>query len=795
MSPNAEPLEATLDKLRVEQLKEVVRKIKDLNIRDTHVFLRLNKRKPDHIDQIRQCYHIAITHGLSQERLQIEKIIQDAYRYPLKDKLTPSTQSSSNPTTPGTPALRNAPPGATPATELSQISSAPHSARQSLANVLRHHHQANGITPVQSASTPLPAPLMHSRKTPSPTLRPSPMPTITGAKSFNAPQIVQTGAHRGGAKSQRPVPYQNLRFEPSPFYRVDAYVTNPTKCRESVSRQTTAQLHYSVTEAQKVMLETQRPTENWDTRVGLFLYSTSCKEASLSSTSTSYGAKLVFPRLISVRVNGNMVDRRVIDKYASRTNKHPQPLDLTSLFDKRYSSHRVELTYISPVELVVTVAFVKQISVEFLVSSLQQNSTVNKEEVLSRFKRKHADDDIVATGRLMSLKCPLSYTRIKDPCRSTRCDHIQCFDAMSYLQVNEQVPTWKCPICNIAAPYTDLMIDGFFLDIIRSVPDSIEQIYVEEDLSWKLPSTEEAVLIKDDVEPQVGSTPPENRPDSSTPSKRPLSPMGSGSQSKRTRVEVIDLTLSDSEPDTPTRAPPAGITDDADDMVFYGDSQASTLTAPTDNHPTVTSQALSQNSSPTAPPIKQSPPTSCPVNDTAELNQASVNSTPQLPTAPSTGGNPIPVYNPESSPGYPSREALLQMNHNRPTYNNFPMSPQSTSSGIIRLSSLPSVAPHSRSRPYSPAYPTSFPPRNPNFPLPSFASMSSNLHFQRPTTVPTTRRLSNPPHSLGSTGYNSTGQQQRPRPWRITTTPPNHPRGFPLRSTYHSSPYGGPPTR
>ncbi|KAJ1650527.1 E3 SUMO-protein ligase pli1 [Dispira simplex] len=794
MSPNAESLEATLDKLRVEQLKEVVRKIKELNIRDTHTFLRLNKRKPDHIDQIRQCYHIAITHGLPRDRVRIEKIIQDAYRQPHKDKPIPPTQSISNPIMPGAPALTSLPPAATPITEPTQISSASHSVRQSLANVLRQH-QVNGITSIRSASTPRPPPLLNPQRTSSPTPRSAPMPRTMTTKPLSAPLVKYPGVQRGVTKSQRPIPYQNLRFEPSPFYRVDAYVTKPTKCREAVSRQTTVQLHYSVTEAQKVQLEAQRSKANGKTRVGLFLYSTTCKEASLSSTSTSYGAKLTFPRLISVRVNGNMLEKSVVDKYASRTNKNPKPLDLTPLFDQRYTSHRVELTYISPVELVATVAFVKQLSVETLVSSLLQNTTVNKEEVLSRFKKKHADDDIVTTGRLMSLKCPLSYTRIKDPCRSTHCDHIQCFDATSYLQINEQVPTWKCPICNIAAPYTDLMIDGFFLDIVQSVPDSVDQIYIEEDLSWKLPIIEEAVLIGDDVELQNESTSPENQPDSSTPSKRPLSPKGSGSLSKRTRVEVIDLTLSDSEPDTPTPALSSGITDDMNSMVFYGDSQASTSTVPVNNQSKASSQAPLQNASPAAQPVKPSPPTPCATNGTANPSQLGKHSSPQLTAVPSTRGNQIPVLNPSPSPGYPSREALLQMNHNFSTYNNFPIRSQSASTGIIRLSSLPSVTLHPASRPYSPIYPTTLPPRNPNFPLPPFASMSSNAHFQRPATISTTRRLSNPPHSSGSTEYSSIVQQQRPRPWRITTTPPNHPRAFPLRSTYHSSQYGGPPTR
>ena len=34
------------------------------------------------------------------------------------------------------------------------------------------------------------------------------------------------------------------------------------------------------------------------------------------------------------------------------------------------------------------------------------------------------------------------------PCRSSTCDHLQCFDASLYLMMNEKKPKWVCPVCN-----------------------------------------------------------------------------------------------------------------------------------------------------------------------------------------------------------------------------------------------------------------------------------------------------------------------------------------------------------
>lgn len=50
--------------------------------------------------------------------------------------------------------------------------------------------------------------------------------------------------------------------------------------------------------------------------------------------------------------------------------------------------------------------------------------------------------------------------RLSVPCRAETCAHLQCFDAVFYLQMNEKKPTWMCPVCDKPAPYDQLIIDG-----------------------------------------------------------------------------------------------------------------------------------------------------------------------------------------------------------------------------------------------------------------------------------------------------------------------------------------------
>ncbi|CAI5174281.1 ANL_HP_G0129460.mRNA.1.CDS.1 [Saccharomyces cerevisiae] len=53
---------------------------------------------------------------------------------------------------------------------------------------------------------------------------------------------------------------------------------------------------------------------------------------------------------------------------------------------------------------------------------------------------------LTTTSTIMSLQCPISYTRMKYPSKSINCKHLQCFDALWFLHSQLQIPTWQCPL-------------------------------------------------------------------------------------------------------------------------------------------------------------------------------------------------------------------------------------------------------------------------------------------------------------------------------------------------------------
>lgn len=188
------------------------------------------------------------------------------------------------------------------------------------------------------------------------------------------------------------------------------------------------------------------------------------------------------------------------------------------------------------------------------------------------------DSDIVATSSILSLKCPLSTLRIDVPCRSTICSHNQCFDATSFLQLQEQAPTWTCPICNKMVTFENLQVDQYVDEILKSTPKSVDQVTIEPNGKWSQTTLPNPTLSKNDgrapssdgeddlIEirdpPQVANVKREATTEGSILKTPPISsreqsitslglPPPTGN--KRSSGAVVDLTLSSDEDEEPTR--------------------------------------------------------------------------------------------------------------------------------------------------------------------------------------------------------------------------------------------------
>ncbi|KAF3042118.1 SUMO ligase siz1 [Didymella heteroderae] len=288
---------------------------------------------------------------------------------------------------------------------------------------------------------------------------------------------------------------------------------------------------------------------------------------------------ITFPAQIEVRINGDEVKAN----YKGLKNKpgSTRPADITDFVRISPANYRNNLvvTYALTHKAGSTrqekynlfVYMVKKHSAADLVKRIASKQVITKMSVLNEMKAKAADPDIEVGSSVMSLKDPISTLRISIPCRSTVCTHNQCFDAESFLQLQEQAPTWICPICSKTVHFNGLAVDQYVEEILAKVKNA-DQVTISPTGEWSTkkeatppPRRNGNAIAADDSDddlieipdyrvasiksevaqtPNYLSTPP-------MPSREPSTAPRSGT--KRTS-EVVDLTLSDDdEPPRPAK--------------------------------------------------------------------------------------------------------------------------------------------------------------------------------------------------------------------------------------------------
>ena len=77
-----------------------------------------------------------------------------------------------------------------------------------------------------------------------------------------------------------------------------------------------------------------------------------------------------------------------------------------------------------------------------------ENLEWGKNALLRQLGHGEDDEDLVVTELDLSLKDPLSCSRIKTPARGHNCQHFSCFDLETYLQYASMYSSFKCQICS-----------------------------------------------------------------------------------------------------------------------------------------------------------------------------------------------------------------------------------------------------------------------------------------------------------------------------------------------------------
>ncbi|EDW33503.1 GL21854 [Drosophila persimilis] len=86
----------------------------------------------------------------------------------------------------------------------------------------------------------------------------------------------------------------------------------------------------------------------------------------------------------------------------------------------------------------------------------------------------------------ISLKCPITKSRIRLPARGHECKHVQCFDLEAYLMINSERGSWRCPECSKSAITDTLEIDQYIWAILNTLSNSdVDEVIIDSSANWR----------------------------------------------------------------------------------------------------------------------------------------------------------------------------------------------------------------------------------------------------------------------------------------------------------------------
>jgi len=371
--------------------------------------------------------------------------------------------------------------------------------------------------------------------------------------------------------------YPDVKLRNLPFYKIEAVLMKPSSLQpKGLARfqEQTSSFHLTPTQASDCNRSQYRTTSGrsefkQQIQLRFSLLETSCEQDDN------------FPSSVCVKVNGRLQtlpNPIPTNKPGVEPKRPPKPIDITALC--KLSStvpNFVNVTWAVEVGsgYTISVYYVEKLSSTDLMDELKKKGKRHSDYTRALIKDKLSDKDneIATTSCKVSLACPLGKMRMTTPCRSSTCDHLQCFDASLYLMMNEKKPKWQCPVCNKSALYENLLIDGYFTDVLTSkqLPHDEHEIVLQSDASWESlvpaktktePEKEEKpVPIKtEEVQPEVVLTAAEKKRAKLNSlvnllAKRPPSPQGIKEDRIKKAANVETLNLDDDDDDEPLAMP------------------------------------------------------------------------------------------------------------------------------------------------------------------------------------------------------------------------------------------------
>ncbi|KAI9013889.1 PINIT domain-containing protein [Phycomyces nitens] len=308
--------------------------------------------------------------------------------------------------------------------------------------------------------------------------------------------------------------------KPNSFYQHIVSLTAPVSC--PVTENARGSRHFNFKLSPQQTQQIKQPRE-YDGRT-IYQVRVFCVAAP-SSFEESKDVTIEFPSMCELRVNGHIIEGSTLRGLKNKPGTVHAP-DVTPWIKPEYTN-KIELLFANTAKrYLASVEFVQRNTVNNLVKDLLATRTMAKNEVLENFQSQNKDTDIVITHATLTTRCPvrrrrkteldplnyfliiihciqIAFSRIKVPCRGIACMHLQCYDATTFLSMNEQTPTWICPVCSrTMTSYKDLVIDGHFTDILARVDEDVESVQIDANGEMQIEQNTSESVVEPKVVPQ-----------------------------------------------------------------------------------------------------------------------------------------------------------------------------------------------------------------------------------------------------------------------------------------------------
>ncbi|KAK9076664.1 hypothetical protein SSX86_004998 [Deinandra increscens subsp. villosa] len=185
---------------------------------------------------------------------------------------------------------------------------------------------------------------------------------------------------------------------------------------------------------------------------------------------------LINPQQVSFLLNGEGVDKRTyLYKFPHRDPGPQMPTPVTHML--KYGSNLLQVVGQFNGRYIIVIGYMSVVS--------NPSFPTIPDYVPAVAAQPDSDNEISEGPSKISLKCPISFSRIKIPVKGHSCKHLQCFDFDNYVEINSRRPLWRCPHCSQSVCFRDIRIDQSMVKVLKEVGEDVSYVKISGDGSWE----------------------------------------------------------------------------------------------------------------------------------------------------------------------------------------------------------------------------------------------------------------------------------------------------------------------